>query len=80
MIVRRIIYLGCAMNRKKIIEKMERIADAFFSEKFQAKLYLWAFGMMGVFCFIDGFWNNIHFLFSAMCGLMCYVTINELKK
>lgn len=59
---------------------MERICNTLFSEKFQAKLFLWSFGIMGVICFICGFWNNILFLFSAMCGLMCYVSINELKK
>lgn len=67
------------MNRKEIIKKMERFADTFFSERFQNKLYMWVFGFMGVVCFICGFWNYGHFVFSAICGITFYVLKKAIK-
>lgn len=61
--------------KKKFIEKMEKMVDVFFSDEVFAMI----FSIFGVICFIAGFWNYIHFLFSAMCGLMVYVLFNELK-
>lgn len=65
--------------KKKFIEKMEKMVDVFFSDAWQAKVFAMIFSILGVMCFIAGFWNYIHFLFSAMCGLMVYVLFNELK-
>ena len=65
--------------KKKFIGKMEKMADVFFSVAWQAKVFAMTFSILGAICFIAGFWNYIHFLFSAMCGLMVYVSFNELK-
>lgn len=54
--------------------------DILFTETWQARFFIYVFGFWGVICFIAGFWNNIHFLFSAMCGVMVYVSFNELKE
>lgn len=54
--------------------------DILFTETWQAKFFIYVFCFLGVVCFIAGFWNNIHFLFSAMCGVMVYVSFNELKE
>lgn len=65
--------------KKKFIEKMEKKVDAFFSDERQAKVFAVIFSIFVVICFIAGFWNYIHFSFSAMCGLMVYVLFDELK-
>lgn len=65
--------------KKKFVEKMEKMAGVFFSDAWQAKVLAMTSGIFGVICFIAGFWNHIHFLFSAMCGLTVYVLFNELK-
>lgn len=65
--------------KKKFIEKMEKMVDVFFSDAWHAKVFAMIFSIFGVICFIAGFWNYIHFLFTAMCGLMAYVLFNELK-
>lgn len=65
--------------KKKFIEKMGKMVDVFFSDVWQAKFFTMIFSILGVICFIAGFWNYIHFLFSAMCGLMVYALFDELK-
>lgn len=65
--------------KKKFIEKTEKMVDVFFSDAWQSKVFAMIFSIFVVICFIAGFWNYIHFLFSAMCGLMVYVLFNELK-
>lgn len=55
------------------------MVDVFFSDAWQVKVFAMIFSIFEVICFIAGFWNYIHYLFSAMCGLMVYVLFNELK-
>lgn len=64
---------------KKIIYKLEKMLNAIFSETTQNKLFAWIFGIMSISCFIVGFWNNLHFLTAAMCGVMAYLLIDELR-
>lgn len=64
---------------KKIIDKLEKMLDALFSETRQNKFFAWLFGIMGISCFIVGFWNNLHFLTAAMCGVMVYLLFDELR-
>lgn len=65
--------------KKKFIEKMEKKVDVFFSDAWLEKVLAMIFSIFGVICFIAGFWNYIHFLSSAMCGLMVHILFNELK-
>ena len=68
-----------AIARSEANGKKVKMVDVFFSDAWQAKVFAMIFSIFGVICFIAGFWNYIHFLFSAMCGLMVYVLFNELK-
>ncbi len=64
----------------KIEKVIEQLANIIFSDKFQAKAMIYAFGILGVFCLIGSFWNPYQLLFAAMCAAMVLCGKSELKK
>lgn len=65
---------------KRIVERIEKMSDAVFSDEWQEKFFAWSFGIMCASCFVAGFWNHALFIFAATLAVAAYMAYNGEKQ
>lgn len=65
---------------KKVLDKFAELPYIVFSDGWQNKFLSGLFGIMGLACFIAGFWNCAHFLLALMLWVLTCVAYNKPKE
>lgn len=60
---------------KKIVKKL---AVVITSKRTQKKVTMYMWGSLSAVCFVAAFYNPIHLLLSAICGILCFISYKEL--
>lgn len=66
--------------KSKFIKSLEAATNTIFSDLFQAKTLICAFGAFGLCFLIGALWNPWQLLFAALCAVMVLCGISEYKK